>query len=59
MSQLIIYARYIKDDDIKDEFFLQTTTKANDVLRIVTDFLRGIKLNGRNLDQYVRMVPQP
>ncbi|XP_076031940.1 protein FAM200C-like [Oratosquilla oratoria] len=38
MSQLIVYARYIKDGDIKDEFLfcepLQTTTKADDVLRL-------------------------
>ena len=36
MSQLIVYARYIKDGDIKNKFLfcepLQTITKANDVL---------------------------
>ena len=47
MSQLIVYARYIKDGDIKDEFLfcepLQTTTKVDCVLRLVADFLRNIK----------------
>ena len=42
MSQLIEYAWYIKDDDIKDEFLfceqLQTTTKADDALRLGADF---------------------
>ena len=42
MSQLIEYAGYIKDDDIKDEFLfcepLQTTTKADDALRLGADF---------------------
>ena len=42
MSQLIEYAWYIKDDYIKGEFLfckpLQTTTKANDALRLGTDF---------------------
>ena len=42
MSQLIVYACYIKDGDIKDKFLicepLQTATKADDVLRLVADF---------------------
>ena len=42
MSQLIVYARYIKDGDITEEFLfcepLQTATKADDVLRLVADF---------------------
>ena len=42
MSQLIEYAWYIKDGDIKDEFLfcgpLQTTTKADDALRLGADF---------------------
>ena len=42
MSQLIEYAWYIKDADIKDELLfcesLQTTTKADDALRLGADF---------------------
>ena len=42
MSQLIEYAWYIKDDDIEGEFLfcepLQTTTKADDALRLGADF---------------------
>ena len=42
MSQLIEYAWYIKDGDIKDEFLfcepLQTTTKADDTLRLGAHF---------------------
>ena len=44
MSQLIVYDRYIKDGDIKDEFLfcktLQTMTKADDVLRLVANFFQ-------------------
>lgn len=42
MSQLIVYTRYIKDGEIKDEFLfcetLQTTTKAADVFRLLDEF---------------------
>ena len=42
MSQLTDYAWYIKDDDIEGEFLfckpLQTTTKADDALRLGADF---------------------
>lgn len=42
MSQLIVYARYIKDDDVKDGFLfsehLQTTTNTDDELGIFADF---------------------
>ena len=42
MSLLIEYARYTKDGDIKDKFLfckpLQTTTKADDALRLVAEF---------------------
>ena len=42
MSQLIVYARYIKDGDVKDEFLfcepLQTTTKADDVFGLLANF---------------------
>ena len=42
MSQLIEYAWYIKNGDIKDEFLLceplQTTTKADNALRLEADF---------------------
>jgi len=53
MSQLIVYARYIKDGDIKDEFLfykpLQTTTKADDVLRLVADFFEKHQIKWEKL----------
>ena len=48
MSQLIEYAWYIKDGDIKDEFLfcepLQTTTKADDALRLEADFFEKYQI---------------
>ena len=48
MSQLIEYAWYIKDGDIKDEFLfsepLQTMTKADDALRLEVDFFEKYKV---------------
>ncbi|XP_068232174.1 protein FAM200C-like [Palaemon carinicauda] len=44
LSQLIVYTRYIKDDEIKDEFLFclawQTTTKAADVFRLLDEFFQ-------------------
>ena len=48
MSQLIVYPRNIKDGDIKDKFLfcepLQTTTKADDVFRLVADFFENYQI---------------
>ena len=48
MSQLIEYAWYIKDGDIKDEFLfcepLQTTTMADDALRLEADFFEKYQI---------------
>ncbi|XP_068206246.1 protein FAM200C-like [Palaemon carinicauda] len=44
LSQLIVYTRYIKDGEIKDEFLfclaLQTTTKTADVFRLLDEFFQ-------------------
>ena len=48
MSQLIKYAWYIKDGDIKEEFLfcepLQTTTKAYDALQLEADFFEKYQI---------------
>ena len=53
MSQLIEYAWYIKDGDIKDEFLfcepLQTTTKADDALRLGADFFKKHQIKSEKL----------
>ena len=53
MSQSIVYAWYIKDDDIKDEFLfcepLQTTMKADDVMRLVADFFENYQIKWEKL----------
>lgn len=53
MSQLIVYARYIKDGDIKDEFLfcepLQTTTKADDIFRLLANFLEKHQIKWEKL----------
>ena len=56
MSQLIEYAWYIKDGDIKDEFLfcvlLQTTTKADDALRLEADFFEKYKIREVKVSMY-------
>ena len=53
MSQLIVYAHYIKDGDIKDKFLfcepLQTMTKADDVLRLVANFFEKHQIEWEKL----------
>ena len=53
MSQLIEYAWYIKDGDIKDKFVfceqLQTTTMADDALRLGADFFEKHQIKQENL----------
>ena len=53
MSQLIEYARYTKDGDIKDKFLFcgpsQTRTKANDALRLASDFFEKHQINQEKL----------
>ena len=53
MSQLIEYARYTKDGDVKDEFLicepLQATTKAHDALRLVADFFEKHQIKEERL----------
>lgn len=53
MSQMIVYGRYIKDGDIKDEFLfcktLQTMTKADDVLRLVANLFQKQQIKWEKL----------
>ena len=53
MSQLIVYACYIQDGDIKDKFLfcepLQTTAKADDLLRLVADFFEKHQIKWEKL----------
>nr|XP_008103991.1 PREDICTED: SCAN domain-containing protein 3 isoform X1 [Anolis carolinensis]XP_008103992.1 PREDICTED: SCAN domain-containing protein 3 isoform X1 [Anolis carolinensis]XP_008103993.1 PREDICTED: SCAN domain-containing protein 3 isoform X1 [Anolis carolinensis]XP_008103994.1 PREDICTED: SCAN domain-containing protein 3 isoform X1 [Anolis carolinensis]XP_008103995.1 PREDICTED: SCAN domain-containing protein 3 isoform X1 [Anolis carolinensis]XP_008103997.1 PREDICTED: SCAN domain-containing protei len=48
-SQLLVYVRYINDDDFKDEFLfykpLETTTTAHDVFDTVGSFLKEHKIS--------------
>ena len=53
MGELIVYARYIKDGDIKDKFLfcepLQTTIKADKVLRLVANFFEKHQIKWEKL----------
>ena len=53
MSQLIEYAWYIMDDDIKGEFLfckpLQTMTEADDTLRLGADFFEKHQIKQEKL----------
>ena len=53
MSQLIVYTRYIKDGEIKDEFLfcetLQTTTKTADIFRLVDEFFEKHQIKWEKL----------
>ncbi|XP_054464244.1 protein FAM200C-like [Anoplopoma fimbria] len=49
LSQLVVFVRYMKDDEIKEDFLfckpLTTTTKAVDVKKLVDDFFRDNNLS--------------
>jgi len=53
MSQLLVFVRYVKGEDIKEEFLfckpLTTTTKAADVKKLVDDFFATNRLSWSNV----------
>ena len=60
ISQLLVYSRYIIDKGIEQEFLfyrpLETTTKAADVMKVVTEFFEETRLIWNKLEWSARMV---
>jgi hypothetical protein len=63
LAQLLVYVRYVYNDDIKTEFLLckplETTTTARDIFKVVSDFLKNTVSSAKTDMHFVQTEPLP